>query len=256
MVKGSDRSDAADWSDLEQRFFASAPPDVPVAPQAAPTFDDLVGEPAPRVRKRVARPARASSKARPEGAVNARILFLRGLLRVLEKAEAVARPAAARAARWTRSRLRALGPRVAPALRATRDASVRRLRALVARVLEDLPSERPDGKTLLTTLAALIVVCGLSARVLGSVHWTALREPAAGIVAPLAPVAPVALAPAIAPAVTPTVPPTPRAAPRRAPSISAPSAPIKAGGHAKHHVSRGHARRAAAAPLIMPMFTH
>jgi hypothetical protein len=37
-------SDTATWSDLEQEFFASAPPDEPQPPAEAPDFGDLVAD--------------------------------------------------------------------------------------------------------------------------------------------------------------------------------------------------------------------
>jgi hypothetical protein len=36
------------WSELEQAFFDSAPPDEPPAPPAPESFDDLAPPPAPR----------------------------------------------------------------------------------------------------------------------------------------------------------------------------------------------------------------
>jgi len=39
---------AADWSDLEETFFAAAPPDDPAPPAEASRFDDLMGPPSRR----------------------------------------------------------------------------------------------------------------------------------------------------------------------------------------------------------------
>lgn len=154
--------------------------------------------------------------------------------RVAEKAISDARPAAANLWRWALVRT-AVGRRhLALALRATRDASARGLRALLERVLVDLPAERPDGKSILAAVAALIVVCGLSARVLGSrAQWTPLRAPVA-IVAP-APVAPPSA-------------PAPEAAP------PAPAETIVAAGPSKRHVSRRHTHHVAAARVRGPIF--
>src|SRR5260370_1438010 len=37
----SQTSGAGDWTELERRFFAAAPPEVAVQPPPAPSFDDL-----------------------------------------------------------------------------------------------------------------------------------------------------------------------------------------------------------------------
>jgi hypothetical protein len=89
---------------------------------------------------------------------------------------AAARPAAR--ATWRRVLEQATTGRrrFGPALRAMRVAGARRARALAERtfvqLFVDLPAERPDGKTTLAAAVALIVVCGLSASVLGHVRLT------------------------------------------------------------------------------------
>jgi hypothetical protein len=40
-LESSRQLDGGKWSDLEQAFFAAAPPDEPVPPAEAPRFDDL-----------------------------------------------------------------------------------------------------------------------------------------------------------------------------------------------------------------------
>ena len=47
-AKRSKQSTVQTWSDLEQAFFASAPPDEPQPPEEAPRFDDLLPTTAPR----------------------------------------------------------------------------------------------------------------------------------------------------------------------------------------------------------------
>jgi len=239
----SDRSDAADaaWSELEQRFFESAPPDVAVLPPAPPTFDDLAPiEPA-------ARPSRASRgvhERNTKTAARTRRLALARLRararaffrRTMERAGALARPAMSHAQRWALQQARASQRRIVPALRSARSASAGALRAVVNhaldRVVVEWATERPDGKTILAAVAGLIVVFGLSASVLGHAQWTPLRAPAI-VVAP----APAAIA-AAAPSVEPSQPS----------AALEPSAPAKLPGAPRHHVSRRHAHHGVAAP--------
>jgi hypothetical protein len=209
VVNGSDRPDAGDWSELERRFFESAPPDVAVPPPPPPRFDDL--EPIARVerRSRPRSPSRpraivsapdAPAKARSGDRAAARAALFGALLRhigtqLAEKASA-ARPAAKAIWAWVLEGRR----RVGPMLRATRLAAGRRAQLLAERafvrlvdllfnLLVDLPAERPDGKTTLAAAVALIVVCGLSASVLAHVRLT--PPPASdAVVMPAQPVAP------------------------------------------------------------------
>ncbi|HEY2731370.1 MAG TPA: hypothetical protein VGK52_15610 [Polyangia bacterium] len=190
----SQTSGASDWTELERRFFAAAPPEVAVQPPPAPSFDDL--EPtdssavaARRTRRGLARaprqPRRRERELAPAG-------FLRRLART---AWARAQPPSARAWRWTAARLRVQARRLAPSLRATRDWTFERakrgLGVLASRLAKDLP-ERPDGKTIAAAMAALIVLFGVSATVLGS--RSNLRLPS--VPAAAAPLAPIEAAPA------------------------------------------------------------
>jgi len=200
------RSDVepSDWTALEESFFAAAPPEVAVQPPPAASFEDLAPIVSSRPRRRATRPApsRVIAKARV----------------VLPRVVAGARGLGALALR--------LVPRLAPArARLERD-----LRAFVSRLASELP-ERPDGKTLAAALAALVVVFGVSARVLGS-H-------SAGTPTLVA----------VAPAVPPALPPVAKAEPNEpAPEIApepAPGAPQRsvvrpstAHRHPKHHALR------------------
>ncbi len=103
---------------------------------------------------------------------------------------AAARPAARATWAWALERATTGRRRLGPALRASWAAGARRARALAERtfvqLFVDLPAERPDGKTTLAAAVALIVVCGLSASVLGHVRLTPPPAPDA-VVQPVAP---------------------------------------------------------------------
>jgi len=204
VVNGSERSDAGGWSELERDFFESAPPDVAVSPPAPPCFDDL--EPVARVERR-ARP-RSRSRNRSPGtaqiapanavsparwrvlATLAQDLFHRIGRRLAEQA-AAARPAALAIWAWFLARATTGRRRLGPALRSMRLGGARRARTLAERIFVqlfvdvDLPAERPDGKTTLAAAVALIVVCGLSASVLGRVRLTPPPPASDAVVAPL-----------------------------------------------------------------------
>jgi hypothetical protein len=203
VVNGSDRADAGDWSELERGFFESAPPEVAVPPPAPPRFDDL--EPVARVERRARRRSTSRGRSRSAGLVAPADRKARERLRALATLaqdlyhrigrRLAARAAAARpAARaiWASALERATtgSRRLGPALRAMRVAGARRARTFAERtfvqLFVDLPAERPDGKTTLAAAVALIVVCGLSASVLGHVRLTPPPAPDA-VVQPLAP---------------------------------------------------------------------
>ena len=174
----------SDWTDLEEDFFAAAPPEVAVPPPPAASFDDLApirperrASPRPRERAAARFGARTDPEPRTRGRTGA-LSFLAGALsflagaggffrRIVQKAWSVAQPASARAWRWTLARARSGARALGPALATTRTRAKQALRVLAARVANDLP-EVPDGKTMLAAMAALIIVLGLSASVLGS----------------------------------------------------------------------------------------
>jgi hypothetical protein len=197
----SEASDASDWTELERRFFAAAPPEVAVQPPPAPTFEDL--EPADarpigsrRTRRKLAQAPRPSRR-HERGLAPAGFLPELARLLALELARLLARtawtralPLPARAWRWVAARARAEARRLAPSLRARRlwtfERAQRGLGVLASRLVTDLP-ERPDGKTIAAAMAALIVLFGVSATVLGSrSNPRLLSGPTAA--APLAPI--------------------------------------------------------------------
>jgi len=141
----SQRTEAGDFDEIERSFFASAPPEIAVPPPAPASFEDLEPVRPARVRPRRARPAR-----RPVGALAARL-----------------GPGTRRAWLWAEERARDAVVHLVPATRVARARLARGLGAIAARVGKDLP-ESPDGKTIAAAFAALVVVFGLSARVLGS----------------------------------------------------------------------------------------
>jgi 2-oxoglutarate dehydrogenase E2 component (dihydrolipoamide succinyltransferase) len=231
----SEGGDPSDWTELERGFFAAAPPEVAVQPPPPPSFDDLVPAEAARPHRRRAAGVAREVDRRPRNGAPA-------LLRRLARGTAAAAGAAgARAWRWTEERARArtrqlaaAARRTTPLLRASLPRLERLLRALPARIAADLP-ERPDGKTIAAALAAIVIVCGLSASVLGS--RSSARRAAVAVAAP----APVALAapPEAAPAAPAEAEPAPEAAPASQPSASAALAPkarvVAKRHHAKHH---------------------
>ena len=195
----SQTSGASDWTELERRFFAAAPPEVAVQPPPAPSFDDL--EPTASSVLGSRRPRRGRAQAPRQARRRERGLAPAGVVvRLARTAWTRAQPPTARAWRWTSARVRAEARRLGPPLRATREWTFERARralgVLASRLARDLP-ERPDGKTIAAAMAALIVLFGVSATVLGS--HSNLRVPSVpAAAAPLAPTeaTPVEAAPA------------------------------------------------------------
>ena len=209
----AERPGSSGWSQLEQSFFDTAPPDVAVIPPPAPTFDDL-GPVLPE-RRKFRRPLKSRAwnpRARRVltrlGAVLARVrpllVRLQLVLARLRPALARVRPLLARVrpiSARVLARVRPVSSRVRPALaraRAQADAAARdglrrlsagarraketskpALRAATSRFLDELPGERPNGRTILATLAVIVVLCGLSATVLGRVGRLASTTPPA-----------------------------------------------------------------------------
>lgn len=191
MGEISERQDANDWTELEQGFFAAAPPDIAVEPPPAATFDDLCDDVFPRApaRKRArkrARPIRREEFPRATGVGAA--------MRASGRIVSGAARAAGHVVVWSTAKVFVKARRFAPLSRLTPQAVRRGLRALSERVAPEMP-ERPDAKTLAAGIAALLVVFGVSASVLGS------RGPRPVVAAP-APtvVAPAEAAPAPRPA--------------------------------------------------------
>jgi hypothetical protein len=249
VEEGPNLSDSGTFSDLEQSFFEAAPPDVPVPPPEPMRFDDLVPSPPARPRKsrerrepnRPAAPGARFRNARARGAVAtaslSRLVATGGRRFVLTPALRTGRGTA---------RLAAAGwLRLLPRLRAAREATRRGIGAAVARLAADLPTERPDRKTIVAAIAVLTLVMSLSAGVVTSRGgaWATLRTPTpgtsagagGGAVADGAGITPPAQCP-----VAITVAP---------PEVAAP--PTKTASRTRsHHVSKSisHQRKVAAAP--------
>ena len=134
MATDTERSGS--WSELEQGFFATAPPDVPEPPPEPTRFDDLdpIGPARPDWRVRLRRAARAGWAA------------------------ASAAPGA------LRPLVRAVARRSEPMIARARQASIR----VSARLVTTLRSRARDRRMVAAAVAALIVVMGVSAGVVAS----------------------------------------------------------------------------------------
>jgi hypothetical protein len=198
----SERQDVNDWTELEQGFFAAAPPDIAVEPPPAATFDDLFPD-AP-ARKRAKRPksgrrSRGNGRTVPDDDIPA-------ASRVSDAVRSAARivgggiRAAAHVVAWSTAQLFVKVRTVAPVSRLIPQAVRSGIGALSARIAPEMP-ERPDAKTLVAGIAALLVVFGVSASVLGS------RGPRPVVAAPTSAPVPAEAVPAEpAPEVVPPAP--------------------------------------------------
>jgi hypothetical protein len=132
----TDTERSGSWSELEQGFFAAAPPDVPEPPPEAARFDDLdpIGPARPDWRVRLRRAARAGLAA-----VSAAPGALRPLVRTVAR-------------------------RSEPMLARARLASIR----VSARLVTTLRSRARDRRMVAAAVAALILVMGISAGVVAS----------------------------------------------------------------------------------------
>jgi hypothetical protein len=149
VASDSERTDDSSWDDLEQGFFAAAPPDVPEPPAEAMRFDDL--DP---VAPDVSRHGRTA-------AVQRRLATWR--------AKAIASGAVARrrltpavGAAWVTSRRSAR--RFAVLARVVADAG----RAGLPRLLAVLRDSQRRARVLAASVAALVAVTGVSAGVVAS----------------------------------------------------------------------------------------
>jgi len=132
----TDTERSGSWSELEQGFFAAAPPDVPEPPPEPPRFDDLdpIGPAPPDWRVRLRRAARAGWVA-------------------ASAAPGALRPLA-----------RTLARRSEPMIARARQASIR----VSVRLVTTLRSRARDRRMVAAAVAALILVMGVSAGVVAS----------------------------------------------------------------------------------------
>lgn len=133
---GTDPERSGSWSELEQGFFAAAPPDVPEPPPEPPRFDDLdpIGPLRPDWRVRLRRTGRAGWAA-----VSAAPGALRPLVRTVAR-------------------------RSEPMIARARQGTIR----LSVKLLTTLRSRARDRRMVAAAVAALILVMGVSAGVVAS----------------------------------------------------------------------------------------
>jgi hypothetical protein len=146
----TDSERSGSWSELEQGFFAAAPPDVPEPPPEPPRFDDLdpIGPIRPDWRVRLRREARAGWAA-------------------LSAAPGALRPV-----------VRAVARRSEPMIARARRASTR----VSAQLVTMLRSQARDRRIVAAAVGALILVMGVSAGVVAS-RGAARATPAVDTVA-------------------------------------------------------------------------
>jgi hypothetical protein len=177
-------SPEASWSDLEQRFFESAPPDEPQPVLAPMSFADL--EPAvPEARAKTLRFRRAvpvdlGEDLLPPPTVARRLLEgMRRLPPAFRSAPARARHGAIAGWRLVR-----------PALATARQRAGHLVRIAVERFFDGLPQDRPDRPTIVAVVSCLVVLVGLSAGVLASGRPILARPPVAEVQVVAPPAAP------------------------------------------------------------------
>jgi hypothetical protein len=190
-VDSSQRSGGDGWSEVEQRFFETAPPDVPLQPAAPHSFDDLEAPLPERRRPRRAKQAQQKAKqgnkrqpaeprerwspARREAA--RKLLAALALGRQLAAAVvAAALPLLRRLAAATMDAARDWRARI-PGREAARELAVRAFRSVFAPVIEQLPAGRADRGPILAAVAAIVAALGLAAGVVGAYvpHLTFIR---------------------------------------------------------------------------------
>jgi hypothetical protein len=215
VVDSPDRSDDAAWGDVEQAFFASAPPDVPDPPAEPARFDDLdpavpVGRESPLRRAVVATAAKAASFRRA----------------ILDAGRRTGQPVAAAGRRGARLAV-AASRRSARALAAAGAATSREVQAGLARLgaaLSGLPLGRRQGVAV--AFASVIVVMGLSAGVVASRSGARSSSPMA-LAMPTAPAAMRVATPATPTTVATPTPATPTPA-TPTPATPMPATPMPA----------------------------
>jgi hypothetical protein len=166
VADSSKRADDAAWDDLDQAFFASAPPDVPEAPAEPERFDDLFPAAAatPTRRARAAASDGFVAPGRAAAAVAASRAFLR---RASGAVGGRARPALASVGRLTSASWRVSARALGGAGRATARAARAAIPA-AARIAGALRVGRLSGQTIAIVVAVVVLVTGLSAVVVAS----------------------------------------------------------------------------------------
>jgi hypothetical protein len=150
-----DRPDQAPWDDLEQGFFASAPPDVPEPPPEPMRFDDLDPVPAARPERRIDA-WRAAANARWTAAKVSAAPAWRKLAPLRASTAAAWRKVAPGVVAGSRR----LGARIAVTARAGR--------AQLPRVVAVFQNSSRQTRLLAAGVAALVIVTGVSAGVVAS----------------------------------------------------------------------------------------
>jgi hypothetical protein len=204
----------APWNDVEQGFFAGAPPDSPQKTPPPLRFDDLEPIPTPRVERRL-RQRRAADIAVADRAELRPVLVRVGARCVPVLKRAHVRIARASAPAWRRAR---------EAARAAAQLAGRGARRLAARISAAVPAGSPD-RWAVASLAALFLLVGVSAVVAATRGGAAALPPAKTLSANVRASASVALAhvtPRPAPAPAAVADPAPAAEPQ--PDASVPPA--------------------------------
>jgi hypothetical protein len=200
-----DRPDDRTWDDVEQGFFASAPPDVPEPPLEPARFDDLVSDEPQRPD-----PLAAARRALTTAVVATRRSSVHVLASVRRRATPVmarAVPALKRAVPVLKRAVPVLA-RAVPVLARARRAAAMRF-AATRRIRSVLWSWRPDRRSLVIALTIAVVV-GFSGGVIAARGGHPdVRTYAAASAAP----------PPSLPAVQPTAPLVQPTAPAREPLV-------------------------------------
>ncbi|MDB4983157.1 MAG: hypothetical protein JWM82_3909, partial [Myxococcales bacterium] len=174
MTKRGPRKPAGDFSELERAFFEAAPPEVPVAVAEPLRFDDL-DEPADGrwrpERRRRARGVTRRRGGRDEGRAPSPVAGRVGnawhlVLAATARAWRLSRAATARWSRaawsygraWSRPRAERARQRLVAGLVLAWTSLSRRVRASLARLADELPGERLQGKTLAATVGVAVFV--------------------------------------------------------------------------------------------------
>jgi len=168
-----DEPQDGNWSDLERRFFEAAPPDEPVAPSPALSFEDLEepgARPVRRAPRRVRRPRSRPSWAQPGLRALAVCwrLFATVFATIFATAFVRVRRAAATVITYLRPAIDRVRAAAAHGLDRAQAAVTRALGPLLSRLADEIPGERLEGRTIVVGLVTMCVVLGLSASVLGS----------------------------------------------------------------------------------------